>query len=159
MHAYENFMHIISWHAFLTYAFLTYAIAKKIISHATSLLLLVFLGAHNSKKGNYSHRSYLDVKRDQSQDYINCGIIKQIYFSYFILIMREDHIKDRVEDPFADSSEVGRGQSKWQRWIRLHQEDNYKGAKLLFKVVLAVIVGTFVTAVIIGVIIKLALNK
>ena len=73
--------------------------------------------------------------------------------------MSEEHQKDRVEDPFADSSEVGHGQSNWEIWKNLPREEKIIGSKLLFKVVLAVIVGAFLTAVIIGVIIELALNK
>jgi hypothetical protein len=60
--------------------------------------------------------------------------------------MSEEPKKNNVENPFADSSEVERHESKWQRWKPLLREENHKGVRLLLRAI-AIAFALFTTVV------------
>lgn len=73
--------------------------------------------------------------------------------------MSEELNKDSVENPFADSSEVERHESNWQRWKRLYRAENYKGARLLLRAIGSLLAFALFTTVLVSVIVKLARHK
>ena len=73
--------------------------------------------------------------------------------------MSEELNKDNVENPFADSSEVLRHESKWQRWKRLHKKENYKGTKLLLQAIAGILAFALFTTVVVSVIVTLTRHK
>lgn len=71
--------------------------------------------------------------------------------------MSEELKKD--ENPFADSSEVGRGQTNWEIWKNLPREEKIKGAKLLFQVVISLIVLALLAAVTFSLFFQIAFHE